>query len=56
MVGTKEISFDFGRSRSLENAFQNMWFASIHQWKCLVLGHYLKFERTYLVLRFDRIK
>ena len=33
MVGTKEIIFDFGRSRSLENAFLNVWFASIHQFK-----------------------
>ena len=33
MAGTTEKRFDFGRSRSLEDAFLSVWFASIHHCK-----------------------
>ena len=40
MAETDVKKFDFGSSRSIENAFQNMWFASIHQW--LVSAHFFE--------------
>ena len=33
MAGADEKRFDFGRSRSLEDAFLSVWFASIHHCK-----------------------
>ena len=50
MAGAIVKRFDFGRSKSIENAFSNIWFASIHQckygWYQFIL---LRFERTDLL-------